>query len=202
MYITEMDFSKADSITYAFINELLKNSASGNKQAHVYERLFGTNTPDGMLNHVRELISPLGRVYHIKGRAGTGKSVFMKKVLHACIRHGLDCELYYCSFDSKSIDMVIVRELDFCIFDSTSPHEFFPEGDHEEIIDLYQLAVTPGTDEKYNTQIQELTANYKSEMKKGLESLKKINSLPLAKVNTIKRDETIEVILDKWGIEQ
>ena len=43
--------------------------------------------------------------------------------------------------------MVIVRELGFAIFDSTAPHEYFPSREGDEIIDMYALIVTPGTDE-------------------------------------------------------
>lgn len=202
VYINEMDFAKADDVAFKFIDKLLKGTEPRNRQAHVYERLFGTNTPDGMLNHVRELINPIKRVYHIKGRAGTGKSVFMRKVLHACIRYGFDCELYYCSFDSKSIDMVIVRDLDFCIFDSTSPHEFSPVGPTEEVIDLYQLAVNPGTDKRHKKQIESITARYKAEMKNGLNALQKLTSLSVRKVQTEEIDKVLEEILSRFGTMQ
>src|SRR5699024_4865788 len=65
------------------------------------------------------------------------------------------------------------RELDFCVFDSTDPHEFFPERDNDEIIDIYEIAVSPGTDEKYAKEIKEVTAKYKSYMKNGIKKIKK-----------------------------
>src|SRR5699024_6248712 len=94
--------------------------------------------------------------------AGTGKSVFMKKVAEACMNHGLDIELYHCSFDPNSVDMVLVRDLDFCIFDSTAPHEKNPDRRDDVVIDLYEEAVAPGTDETYA---------YKSHMTKGMKYL-------------------------------
>src|SRR5699024_7361779 len=99
------------------------------RQPIVHERLFGTNTPDGKVNHVSALIAPFQNVYYVKGRAGTGKSVFMKEILNACKSYGYDIEMYRCSFDPSSVDMIIVRDLDFCVFDSTPPHEFFPDSD-------------------------------------------------------------------------
>lgn len=48
-----------------------------------------------------------------------------------------------------SLDMVLLRELDIVIFDSTAPHEYFPDRDNDEVVDMYEITVTPGTDEKY-----------------------------------------------------
>ncbi|MBP2077204.1 hypothetical protein [Oceanobacillus polygoni] len=171
IYINEMNFKRANELADNLIKELLASTTSLNRQAHVYHRLFGTNTPDGVVNEVPHLIEKLSNVYYIKGRAGTGKSTFMKKVANACEQHGFDVELYHCSFDPKSLDMVLVRELDFCIFDSTDPHEFFPGRDGEKILDLYLEAVTPGTDEKFATKINTVNRNYKSYMKKGIQEL-------------------------------
>lgn len=173
VYIQEMDFAKADEAAGDLIEKLLKDVPYKNREPHTYLRFFGTNTMDGIVNEVPHLISELERVYHIKGRAGTGKSTFMKKIANACLAHGLDIEQYHCSFDSNSIDMVLVPDLSICLFDSTDPHAFDPEdAAREEIIDLYEIAVTPGTDEMYHKEITELTSSYKNYMKKGLQVLK------------------------------
>lgn len=181
IYIEEMDFAKADEVADKFIIELLKNVETKERKITIYERLFGTNTPDGVVNHVEHLIEPVKNRIFIKGRAGTGKSVFMKRVLEACKQYGLDVELYRCSFDPNSIDMILIRELDYCLFDSTSPHEFFPTRDNDVIIDLYQEAVTPGTDEKYAQEINRLTKHYKEKMKKGIKKLQATKEIELLK---------------------
>ncbi|HLR65642.1 hypothetical protein [Virgibacillus alimentarius] len=173
IYIREMDFKKADKAADQFIQHLLQHVSKQTRTSNTCHRLFGTNTADGIVNIVSELIQPLKRRYYLKGRAGTGKSHFMKKVMRACRSYGFDIELYHCSFDPNSIDMVLIRELDFCIFDSTDPHEFMPERKEDEIIDLYEETVTPGTDEKYEEEIQHITLNYKSYLKKGMSNLKK-----------------------------
>lgn len=177
VYINEMDFSKADKVAEAFISRLFKDVEPQKNTSIVYERLFGTNTPDGVTNHVKTLIEPIKHRVYIKGRAGTGKSVFMRNVLRACKRYGFDVELYRCSFDPNSIDMLIIRDLDYCLFDSTPPHEFFPTRDSDEVIDLYEEAVASGTDEKYASKIAQLTNAYKAEMKKGLNKLKETKRL-------------------------
>lgn len=176
IYINEMDFRKADLMTERFIIDLLYQVEPVNKEATIVQRLFGTNTPEGAVNVVPEILDSVSNRYFLKGRAGTGKSTFMRKVKKACEDLGLDLELYHCSFDPNSIDMVLARDLDFCIFDSTDPHEFFPERRGDTVIDLYEDTVTPGTDEKYAEQIQKVTMDYKSFMKKGIEDLKKARS--------------------------
>lgn len=172
IFINEMDFQKADAITEKFIIDLLYQAEPKDRQVTKRHRLFGTNTPDGAVNIVQSLLDDLDNCYFLKGRAGTGKSTFMRKVVKACESHGYDMEIYHCSFDPKSIDMVVVRELDFCIFDSTDPHEFFPDRSGDHLIDLYESTVTSGTDEKYATDIQRITNKYKSYMRKGLNDLK------------------------------
>lgn len=173
IYIQRMDFAKADQITASFIDELLKHRPQGNRSKHAqqFERLLGTNTASGPVNIVPHLIEDISHRVYIKGRAGTGKSVFMKKVAQVCAEKGFDLELYHCSFDPSSIDMVIVRELDFCIFDSTDPHAYSPDRESDKVIDLYEDTVTPGTDETYATEISEVTKRYKEELKKGTQSI-------------------------------
>ncbi len=173
IYIDQMDFNKADNVAEKFIESLLQGVPEQNRRSYTYRRLFGTNTSDGAVNIIPSLIHPLKNRYYLKGRAGTGKSHFMKKVMQACQNHGFDIELYHCSFDPNSVDMVLVRDLDFCIFDSTDPHEVMPEREEDVIIDLYEKTVTPGTDEKFADEIERVQRNYKGYMKKGMQELKK-----------------------------
>ena len=177
VFINEMDFQKADKIADKTIEMLFQNVKSLEREAHVYKRLFATNTPDGFLNYLEPLIESMEKRIFIKGRAGTGKSFFMNQILNECTTRGLDVELYHCSFDPKSIDMLIIRQLNVCLFDSTPPHELFPNRSTDEVIDFYEKTVTPGTDEKYAEQIYDLTKNYKAKMKAGLEKLREVKPL-------------------------
>ncbi|WP_339177841.1 hypothetical protein [Oceanobacillus sp. FSL W7-1293] len=173
IYIKEMNFKRADEIADTFIQEVLEGQSKKDQGGHEYHRLFGTTTVDGPVNVVPHITEKLSCVFYVKGRAGTGKSTFMKKVASACIEYGYDTEIYHCSFDPNSIDMVLVPDLDFCIFDSTDPHEFFPTREGEVVIDLYEETVKPGTDEKYAGEINKINDHYKSYMKKSVAELKK-----------------------------
>lgn len=173
IYINEMDFVKADQIAMDVITDLLRAAPPKNQGATVYRRFFGTTTASGPKNILAEIIKEISNRVYIKGRAGTGKSFFMKKVADACEKNGLTVERYHCSFDPNSIDMVLVPELDFCIFDSTAPHELFPERDGDTVIDLYEQTVTKGTDEKHANEIYNVTKKYKDLLKEGVNHLKK-----------------------------
>lgn len=176
VYIDEMDFAAANEIAENVIKQIFQSSLQQSNKANVYERLFGTNTMDGVVNEVEQLIAPMQHRIFIKGRAGTGKSVLMKKVVEQSKLYGYDTEIYRCSFDPNSVDMVIIRSLGYCLFDSTAPHEFFPSRQSDQVIDLYQRTVTAGTDERYAEKIQRITQAYKAEMKKGIEFLQKMKA--------------------------
>src|SRR5690625_3584055 len=111
IYINAMNFQKADDVAADFINKKLNNVPQKDQSGKVYYHLFGTNTADGVVDEVPHSIQSVSKAYFIKGRAGTGKSTFMKKIAEACMQQGFDIELYYCSFDPSSVDMVLVREL-------------------------------------------------------------------------------------------
>ncbi len=90
---------------------------------------------------------------------------------------GIDVELYHCGFDPNSLDMLIFRELSLAIFDSTAPHEHFPSRAGDEVIDMYEEIIEPGTDEKYADEIEQFQTAYSEKMKEAISKLKKSHSL-------------------------
>ncbi|MBL1704179.1 hypothetical protein ELE02_33765, partial [Klebsiella pneumoniae] len=149
------DFNKANELTDELIQKLFTNE--GGKQSTVKHRFLGAATPKGAVDFVPNLTEGLPQRYFIKGRPGSGKSTMLKKLAKVAEEKGFDVEVYHCGFDPNSLDMVIVRELGFAIFDSTAPHEYFPSRGGDEIIDMYDLIVAPGTDEKYATEIRDVS---------------------------------------------
>lgn len=172
IYIKNMDFKKADKLTEELIWKFYCHT-NLNKQSEVKHRYLGAATPKGAVDFVPNLTEDIPKRYFIKGRAGTGKSTMLKKIAAEGEKRGLDLEIYHCGFDPLSIDMVIVRELGFAIFDSTSPHEYFPDREEDEIIDMYERIVTPGTDELFAEQIKVLSNEYKAKMQEAISYLAK-----------------------------
>jgi hypothetical protein len=176
IYIDNMSFEKCDQLT-AELMEKFYSHIYLNKQAEVRHRFLGAATPKGPRDFIGNLTEELPRRYFIKGRPGTGKSTMLKKLAKAAEERGLDVEVFHCGFDPNSLDMVIVRELGFAIFDSTAPHEYFPERDGDEIVDVYERAVTPGTDEKYAETIKDISKRYAEKMKEATAYLAKAKAL-------------------------
>lgn len=167
IYFENIDFRKADELTKELIQKFF-SYINLNKNSEVKHRYLGAATPKGAVDFVPNLTEDIPKRYFIKGRAGTGKSTMLKKIAAEAEKRGFDVEIYHCGFDPFSIDMVIVRELGLAIFDSTSPHEYFPDREGDEIIDMYEQIVTPGTDEIFAEQINEISQQYKRKMKEAI----------------------------------
>ncbi|MED3624977.1 PRK06851 family protein [Neobacillus thermocopriae] len=163
IYINSMDFQKADQLTNKLIESFF-GKMKLNKKADVRHRFLGAATPKGAVDFVPNLTEEIPKRYFIKGRPGSGKSTMLKKLAAAAEERGIDVEIYHCGFDPNSLDMCIFRELGIAIFDSTAPHEYFPSRDGDEIIDMYELLIEPGTDEIFADIIGKISDKYKNKM--------------------------------------
>jgi hypothetical protein len=176
IYIDNMDFEKADQLTKKLMESFF-GKIKLNKKSDVRHRFLGAATPKGAVDFVPNLTEDVAKRYFIKGRPGSGKSTMLKKLAAAAEARGIDIEVYHCGFDPNSLDMVIFRELGIAIFDSTAPHEYFPSRAGDEIIDMYELIIAPGTDEIYADQIAPIAESYKKNMNKAISFLAKAKEL-------------------------
>lgn len=176
IYISNMNFDKANQLTDEVIS-LLYGEEQLEKKSKIKHRFLGAATPLGAVDFIQNLTSDVQNRYFIKGRAGSGKSTMLKKIVAEGEKRGFDIEVYHCGFDPNSLDMVIVRERDVAIFDSTAPHEYFPERDTDKIIDMYERCINPGTDEKYADEIERTTKAYKGKMKEAISYLAEAKQL-------------------------
>ncbi|SFD06792.1 PRK06851 family protein [Clostridium uliginosum] len=199
IYIANMDFKKADDFALNTINKLIGDSIF-NKKSIIKHRFLGASTPKGPVNFVENLTSNISKRYFIKGRPGSGKSTLLKKLVKECKLRGIDTEVYHCGFDPDSLDMVIMRELNLCIFDSTAPHEYFPSRKDDEILDMYSELINENTDEKYSETLTHIATNYKETNSKATSYLAKaksyhdnletiyIDAMDFSKIDSIKTD--------------
>jgi Cdc6-like AAA superfamily ATPase len=176
IYIDNMDFEKANKLTNTLLEDFFGNIVL-NKKSVVKHRFLGAATPKGAVNFVQNLTEDVPKRYFIKGRPGSGKSTLLKKIAAKAEETGFDAEVYHCGFDPNSLDMVIIRELGICIFDSTAPHEFFPSREGDEIVDMYQSIIEPNTDEIFADKIEMLSKEYRFKMKEATSYLKLAKSL-------------------------
>lgn len=173
IYISNMDFDKINNATDALIDDIFAGASSQSlsQSACNLDRFFGTLLPKGNINLIDKLTCDLTKRIFIKGRPGTGKSTLLKKVISIAHQKGYSTETYYCSFDPKSLDMVVIRELSFAIFDSTQPHEIYPERKGDNIFDIYDIAVRSDTDEMYGDELMRIAGGYNQAIKKARECM-------------------------------
>lgn len=170
IYIDHMDFKKANVLTQEVISEIL-GSTQLTKPSKIIHRFFGGSTPKGAMDFVQSLIEPMKIRYFIKGRPGSGKSTLLKKLLATAQLRGLDVEVYHCGFDPDSLDMLILPDLELCIFDSTAPHEYFPVRENDHTIDMYKQLISPDTDLTYEEELAHISKRYKLCVKEGISHL-------------------------------
>jgi len=165
IYIDAMDYGKANQFADQLAQKLFPTLGDHPSAAPIH-RFLGAATPDGAIDYVPVLTEGLTR-YFIKGRPGSGKSTLLRKLVQKGIEQHYQLEVYQCGLDPNSLDMVICRDLGFAIFDSTAPHEYFPIESDDHIIDMYELCITAGTDERYASSLQEISSRYKLQMAEG-----------------------------------
>ncbi|WP_297518442.1 hypothetical protein [uncultured Clostridium sp.] len=187
-YYKYMDFDKANNLTEKLMDKLIYRSKTS--QGRVSHRYLGAASPIGAIDFVPNITEGVKR-YLLKGRAGTGKSTLLKKIARKAEAKGFDVEIYHCGFDPKSLDMVVVRELDFAIFDSTAPHEYFPSRDRDEVIDTYKEFCTEDVDKIYKNEIKIVDKDYKKYKQEAIIFLKE------AKKYKVRYDEIYTNALDE-----
>lgn len=200
IYIDRMDFEKADQFKEELMDRLFDTDIPANGLGcRLVHRFFGASTPDGLRDFIPELTAGLQR-YLIKGRPGSGKSTLMKQVVEKAMALGYDADVYHCSLDPKSLDMVVVPELNFCIFDATAPHEYEPTLANDEIIDTYQACIKEGTDERWALVLEGIEAKYNNQIKSALAAMKEGHVIR-AEMSTIYGhaviDETFNTVLNE-----
>jgi len=171
-YIGNIVADEADRIA-GELTESLLGDRRFSKRAAIRHLFLGAATPRGAVDFIPNLTSDANRRIFVKGRPGSGKSTMLKKLAAAAEERGIDVEVFHCGFDPGSLDMLIFPELGAAIFDSTAPHEHFPERAGDETVDMYERAILPGTDEKYAEPLAGIQARYKQTMREATAYLAK-----------------------------
>ena len=176
IYIDRIDFKKADTFRQTVLSKLFDGAQGRPREPIIVKRFFGASTPDGLTDFIPELTTGLTR-YLVKGRPGTGKSTLMKAVVKKAMELGLDLDIYHCALDPKSLDMVVVPELSFCIFDATAPHEYEPSLKCDEVLDTYTAFIRKGTDERCAAVLKSVESKYNNQIKSAKAALKEASEL-------------------------
>ena len=176
IYIDRIDFKKAELFKESLLDRLFAKVSATDHSSTIVKRFFGTFTPQGLVDFIPELTAGFTR-YLIKGRPGTGKSTLLMAVVKKALELGLDMHIYHCSLDVKSLDMVIVPELGFCIFDATSPHEYEPSLKRDEVLDTYDAFIKKDTDERCACILRGIEDKYNNQIKSAKNALKEASKI-------------------------
>lgn len=175
-YIEGLDRDRMNRLAVEWSNTYLDAVREG-KQAGVTRRFLGAATWRGAVDFVMNLTDSIHTRVFVKGRPGSGKSTLFKKIAASAIEKGIDTEIYHCGFDPNSLDMLIFPELSLAIFDSTAPHEHFPVREGDSILDVYDLAIAEGTDEKYADELRQVKERYTASMKQAIGHLGEVKEV-------------------------
>lgn len=176
VYISNINFDTANEITDDVTKKILQD-VKLDKKSMIRERFFGTISPNGATNYVEDIIDDLNYRYFIKGRPGTGKSTLMKKIAANAANRGINVDMYYCASDPNSLDMLVLKEIDTCIFDSTPPHEFFPYRTNDFIVDMYNQLLPNNFDLDNKDVLDDITNRYSSSVQQSILELKEIEKV-------------------------
>ncbi|MBQ6895328.1 MAG: hypothetical protein IJN40_07530 [Clostridia bacterium] len=191
IYISNLDFDKINNEADKLISSLLDGEVSKDGLGSDCSRFFGTLLTRGNINYIDKLTDNFIKRIFIKGRPGTGKSTILKKFASAAREKGYNTETYYCSLDTKSVDMIVVRELGIAAFDSTSPHEKFPQRPGDEIFDVYEIGKKTNIDDYYSDELMMVSNQYNDEIKKAKECLYTILALKNGMSKLLRADNSV-----------
>lgn len=178
LYIDNLDRDRMNQLAVEWSDKYLQRiSKDQDQQGSETHRFLGAATCKGAVDFIPSLTDGLQQRVFVKGRPGSGKSTLFKKLAASAIENGIDTEIYHCGFDSNSLDMLIFRELSLAIFDSTAPHEHDPSREGDVILDVYDLAITEGTDEKYVEEIAVVKDRYSKSMRESISYLAQVKEL-------------------------
>jgi len=165
-YIESMDFRKANELTRS-LSESVFGGRTKQGRASVRHLFLGAATPVGAIDYIMNLTDGLNRRIFMKGRPGSGKSTLLKRLAAESEKRGFNVDVFHCGFDPNSLDMLIFPELDLALFDSTAPHEHFPNRDGDTVLDMYAELIAPGIDERYAKELYGIKQRYAAKMQEA-----------------------------------
>lgn len=171
LYLSAMDFKKADKVANDLIETIFSASVEREKHPNVRTLFFGAATPNGPVDFIDHITEDVGKRYIVKGSAGSGKSVMMKKIGRHAEDRGFSVEYYQCAFDPNSTDMVLIPDLNVAICDGTDPHAVDPSRSGDEIVDMFERCMDPAVEMDRAEDIREAHTSYKYSMKRATQCL-------------------------------
>lgn len=177
IYIEHMNFDLANQLTVELIDEIFSKHQPEARKA-VHRQLFlGATTPQGPVNSIDNITETVKQRIIIKGRAGSGKSTILNKIVQEATKRGVNAEIFQCGFDPTSLDMVILPELGYAVLDGTPPHPIEPSREGDRVLDLYALCFDQDIDQLYANELKQIVSSYKQETSAAVRLIKEAKDL-------------------------
>lgn len=170
LYSPLLNKTKADALRQNILAEIFGDKRLMKKPS-VRHRFFGALAADGRVDYLQDLIAPLAKRYILTGRPGCGKSTLLKQIAQESEERGYHTEIYHCSLDPDSLDMVLIEELSLAVLDGTAPHTIAPMAD-DVVLDLYQMLIDDAVDQTQAEAIAQYSAQYDAAVAKAHIELK------------------------------
>ncbi|SHJ82384.1 PRK06851 family protein [Tepidibacter formicigenes] len=114
-YKEAMDFGKVNVQTINLINKIFENITTEpkiGKERH----LFGSAiTPNGHIEYTDTILNNIGKIYHVKGNMGTGKSTLLEKIYKQALLKGLDVEVYHTPLIPQKIETILIKDINIAL---------------------------------------------------------------------------------------
>ncbi|KNZ68431.1 hypothetical protein Tfer_3008 [Thermincola ferriacetica] len=169
-YAEGMDYTKANQVANSIINEIFSRQP-------VTRHMFASAiTPEGLVNYIDNITEGISTRYIIKGQPGTGKSTLLKKIAQAAADRGYNVDIYHCSLDPESLDMVVIPEINIAVINSMPPHTVEPTRDGDRIIDMLEC-VSPQVVEKNRAAVNDAEKRFNQKVEEAIRFISKAKKL-------------------------
>lgn len=135
----ETDEAAVLSLTEEILEKILAGEKKPPRSKKTRTLFASAITPGGAVNYLDTLLDGLSHVYILNGENKRAKRKVIAKVLHAAVEHGHFVEIFSCALDPRSLDHLIIPELDMAVINSSWPHNFMLSVDKARVIDVGPL---------------------------------------------------------------
>ena len=113
---------KAKNLTLSLIDEIFSGKERHNNKSNERCLFASAITPDGLINYIPSLLNNIEKVYVIKSECAMPVDQVLERVRREALEMGCDVELFYCAFNPKKLEHVIIPKISTAVLTSNEFH--------------------------------------------------------------------------------
>jgi len=134
-YCRAISSNTARRIAEDIVNDVAITKKYSAREGTVRRLFASAFTPQGIANHLVDIIGECKKVYVIKAKTGSAYERILSLVLENVTACGFDAEAFYCSMKpDKKIDHLVIPALSLAVISSNKFHPFQQEINKKEIV--------------------------------------------------------------------